>query len=72
MKQMSSVHQVQQKNFHQLIDYIVLDENGQTLTEYALLVLFVGLAGLVLVKLFPMAIRGYLKRLIFLVPLPIP
>jgi hypothetical protein len=47
-------------------------EEGQSMSEYAIAVLFIGLAGLVIFKLFPNAIRGYLNRFYMVVSSPIP
>jgi len=51
---------------------LMKDEGGQTLAEYLIAVIFIGLAALVAANLFPQAIRSYLQRLIRLLSLPIP
>jgi len=48
------------------------DEKGQTLAEYALLVVFIGLSALIIYRLYPAAIEAYVGRIFFLLSLPIP
>ena len=48
------------------------DEKGQTFGEYILAVVFIGLGGIVLLQLFPDAIRAYVKRIYTIVSLPFP
>ena len=50
----------------------VSNESGATLTEYALVTVFIGFAGLVIFKLFPAAIRSYVGVIYFAVSLPLP
>jgi hypothetical protein len=51
---------------------LCLDENGQALSEYALMVVFIGFTAMVLAKLLPGAIRGYLRRIYMVVSSPFP
>ena len=48
------------------------NEDGAVIAEYAMLLIFIGLTGFLILKIFPPAIRGYLKRIYFLVSSPLP
>jgi len=48
------------------------DEKGQSVAEYVILVLFIGLSAIVIAQIFPAAIRAYVGRIFFLLSLPIP
>jgi Flp pilus assembly pilin Flp len=48
------------------------NEQGTAITEYALVTVFIGFAGLVLFKLLPAAIRAYVEVIYFVASLPVP
>lgn len=48
------------------------EETGATLTEYALATAFIGFAALVILKLFPAAIRAYVATIYYVVSSPFP
>jgi len=51
---------------------LIVDEEGATIAEYALVAVFIGLAGAVIARLLPSAIRAYLSRIYLLVSSPFP
>jgi hypothetical protein len=50
----------------------IQNEQGTTISEYALATAFVGFAGLALFKLLPAAIRAYVEVIYFVASLPVP
>lgn len=51
---------------------VVRNEIGATLAEYAMATAFIGFAALVILKLFPAAIRAYVATIYYVVSSPFP
>jgi hypothetical protein len=71
MYKIKGILRILKKVCHQFFS-VKTDQNGQTMAEYALALIFIGLAAMVILRLFPSAIKGYLDRIYYVVSLPLP